>query len=91
MINVHSPVKRGSIVKRDRQYGIRDMVVRGGDNIAISAISKQSEEEISSGIEIDLPSLVDLCKRVLIESGTLPKWFFVGVIVDAPRSQIITY
>ena len=90
MINVHSPVKRGSIVNRDQQYEIRDMVVRGGEKVAILATSKQSEE-ISSGIEIDLPSLIDLCKRVLFESGTLPKWFFFGVIVDAPRSQILTY
>jgi hypothetical protein len=90
MINVHSPVKRGSIVNRDQQYDIRDMVVRGGENVVIMATSKQSEE-ISSGIEIDLPSLIDLCKRVLLESGTLPKWFFFGVIVDAPRSQILTY
>jgi hypothetical protein len=42
-------------------------------------------------MEVDLPSFIDLCKHVLIETGTLPKWFFFGVIVDAPHSQLLTY
>jgi len=91
MINVHSPVKRGSIVSQDRQYDISGMIVRGGANVAVMATSALSGDEISSGMEIDLPSYIELCKRVLMESGTLPKWFFFGVIVDAPHSQILTY
>ncbi len=91
MINVHSPVKRGSIVDEDRQFSISGMIVRGGGNVAILATSEQGGEEISSGMEVDLPSFIDLCKRVLVETGTLPKWFFFGVIVDAPHSQLLTY
>jgi hypothetical protein len=91
MINVHSPVKRGSIANQDSKFDISGMIVRGDANVAIMATSEQSGEEISSGMEIDLPSFIDLCKRILIESGTLPKWFFIGVIVDAPHSQLLTY
>ena len=91
MINVHSPVKRGSIVSQDSQYDINGMIVRGGENVSVMVTSTSSGDEISSGMEIDLPSFIDLCKRVLIESGTLPKWFFFGVIVDATHSQILTY
>ncbi len=91
MINVHSPVKRGSMVSQDSQYDISGMVVRGGANVAVMTTSAQSGEEISSGLEIDLSSFIELCKRVLLESGTLPKWFFFGVIVDATHSQLLTY
>ncbi len=56
MINVHSPVKRGSIVEEDRKYNISGMVVRGGGNVAILAMSEQTGDEISSGMEVDLPS-----------------------------------
>ncbi len=91
MINVHSPVKRGTMVSQDSQYNISGMVVRGGANVAVMGMLVQSGEEIPSGMEVDLPSFIDLCKRVLVESGTLPKWFFFGVIVDAPHSQLLTY
>ncbi len=91
MINVHSPVKRGSMMGQDNPYPISGMIVRGGADVAILATSEQDGEEISSGMELDLPSFIDLCKRVLVETGTLPKWFFFGVIVDAPHSQLLTY
>lgn len=91
MINVHSLVKRGSIVNQDRQYKIDNMIVRGGENVSFFATVEQTGEELSSGMEVDLPSFIDFCKRVLVESGTLPKWFFFGVIVDAPHSQLLTY
>ncbi len=91
MINVHSPVKQGSMMGQDSPYPISGMIIRGGGNVAILATSEQGGEEISSGMEVDLPSFIDLCKRVLVETGTLPKWFFFGVIVDAPHSQLLTY
>ncbi len=78
-------------MEEDREYSISGMIVRGGGNVAILATSEQGGEEISSGVEVDLPSFIDLCKRVLVETGTLPKWFFFGVIVDAPHSQLLTY
>jgi hypothetical protein len=91
MINVHSPVKRGSIVDQERQQNIHEMIARGAGNVTILATSVQGGDEISSGLEIDLPSFIDFCKSVLVETGTLPKWFFFGVVVDAPRSQLLTY
>jgi hypothetical protein len=91
MVNVHRAIKQGTIVNQENQYDIDGILIRGGENVAILATSKQSGEEISSGLEVDLPSLIDFCKHVLIETGTLPKWFFFGVIVDAPHSQLLTY
>jgi hypothetical protein len=91
MINVHSPVKQGSMMNLDRQYEINELVVRGSASVEILATIEQNEEELSSGMEVDLPSLIELCKRILVESGTLPKWFYIGVVVDAPRSQLLTY
>lgn len=91
MINVHSPIKRGSIVKQESQYDISGMIVRGGENVGVMVTNAQGGEEISSGMEIDLASFIDFCKRVLIESGTLAKWFYFGVIVDTPHSQLLTY
>jgi hypothetical protein len=76
---------------QESQYDISGMIIRGGENVGVLVTSAQSGEEISSGMEIDLASFNELCKRVLIESGTLPKWFFFGVIVDAPHSQLLTY
>ncbi len=75
----------------DHPIPISGMIVRGGADVAILATSEPVGEEIPSGMEVDLTSFNDLCKRVLIETGTLPKWFFFGVIVDAPHSQLLTY
>ena len=91
MINLHCPVSKGKIVNQDGQFSIGEMVVRGGDQVVVKATSKQDGEELSGGIEMDLLSLINFCKRVLIETGGLPKWFFIGVIVDASQSQIMTY
>lgn len=91
MISVHSPVKQGSIVNQGSQNDISGIIVRGGVNVAVMGASAQGGEEIASGLEVDLPSFIDFCKRVLMETGTLPKWFFFGVIVDAPHSQLLTY
>ena len=91
MINLHCPVNKGKIVNQEGQFTISEMVVRGGENVVVKAISQQSGEELAGGIEMDLLSLTNFCKRVLIETGTLPKWFFVGVIIDASHSQLMTY
>lgn len=91
MINLHSPVKKGSLVNRDGQFDIQGLIARGGTNIALKASGNPWGEELNGGMEVDLPSLIDFCKHLLVETGTLPKWFFIGVIVDAEQSQILTY
>lgn len=91
MINLHSPVTRGKIVNQEGEFQIDGMIVRGGEMVAIKATGKPGGEELSGGIEMDLHSLTNLCKHILIETGILPKWFFIGVIVDASRSQLMTY
>ena len=91
MINLHFPVDRGKIVNQDGAFEIDGMIVRGGEYVAVKATGKPHGEELSGGMEMDLPSLSNLCKRILIETGALPKWFFIGVIVDASHSQLMTY
>lgn len=91
MINVHSPVSKGSLVNQDGQFEIQGLIARGSKDIAVTAAEKSRGGELTGGIAVDLPSLIDFCKRILVETGTLPKWFFIGVIVDASRSQIMTY
>lgn len=91
MINLHSPVTRGKIVNQDGQFAISEMIVRGGEHVVVKATGTQDGEELPGGMEMDLPSLIDFCKRVLIETGTLSKWFFIGVVVDANHSQLRTY
>jgi hypothetical protein len=91
MINVHSPVRKGSLVNQDGQFEIQGLIARGNENIAIRAAGKQRDDELNGGIEVDLSSLINFCKRILVETGALPKWFFFGVIVDASHSEIHTY
>lgn len=91
MINVYSPVRMGSLVNQDGQFEIEGLIARGGTNIAIKAAEKQEGEELDGGLEVDLPSLIEFCKNILLETGTLPKWYFIGVIVDTSHSQLITY
>ncbi len=91
MINLHSPVKQGFIVNQDGQFEINGLIIRGSTNVALKALHKQDGEELSGGMELDLPSMIDFCKRVLIETEALPKWFFIGVIIDARHGQLLTY
>ncbi len=91
MVNVHSPVRKGSLVNQDGQFEIRGLIARGNTNIAVKAAGRPMGEELDGGLEVDLPSLIDFCKHILTETGTLPKWFFFGVIVDASHSQLVTY
>lgn len=91
MISVYSPVKHGFIVNQDGQFDIRELIVRGNTNLAVRAAGQQGREELAGGIDVDLPSFVEFCKRVLVETGAMPKWFFIGVIVDSNHSQLLTY
>lgn len=91
MISLHMPVNRGKIVNQDGQFDINGIIVRGGEYVAVKVTGKPNGEELSGGIEMDLPSLTNFCKRILLEAGTLPKWLFIGVIVDASHSQLTTY
>ncbi len=91
MINVHHPVRKGSLVNQDGQFEIQGLVARGSTNIAVKAVGTQGGDELDGGMEVDLPSLIDFCKHILMETGDLPKWFFIGVIIDASHSQLMTY
>lgn len=59
MINLQCPVNRGKMVNQDGQFAIREMIVRGGETVALKATSKESGEELSGGIELDLLSLTN--------------------------------
>jgi hypothetical protein len=91
MIKVSSPVKKGSLVNQDGQFAMNGLIARGNTNIVIKAAGKPRGEELDGGMELDLDSLVEFCKRVMIETDALPKWLFIGVIVDAAQSEILTY
>lgn len=91
MINVYRPVKKGSLVNQEGQFEIEGLIARGGTSIVVKAAGKQKGEELDGGMEVDLPSLIDFCKHIMVETGALPKWFFIGVIVDAAHGQVQTY
>jgi hypothetical protein len=91
MIDLHSPVKIGFLVNQNGRFPIQEIIVRGSTQVAVNAASQPGGEELPGGMDIDLPSFIDFCKHALLETGTLPRWFYIGVILDADHSQLRTY
>ncbi|HVN56067.1 MAG TPA: hypothetical protein VMT46_17175 [Anaerolineaceae bacterium] len=92
MIYVHSPVKKGFFLNQNGQFPIDELIARGNtSDMEIQARSKESGEELSSGMGMDLSSLIEFCKQILVETGALPKWFLLGVVIDADHSRLLTF